>query len=105
MFTPTIPILRCIPKKNLTIASVFSGQTRCRGLRLQLRRCRPSTSGHAIREFRPSCSCDRDFRRCYSDFRASLHGKDLNRFWSNIEGYNGPILVLISATLEDHIVG
>ncbi|KAI3691490.1 hypothetical protein L2E82_49851 [Cichorium intybus] len=33
---------------------------------------------------------------------ASLHGKDLNRFWSNIEGYNGPILVLIFATLEDH---
>ncbi|KAL4578940.1 hypothetical protein LXL04_015072 [Taraxacum kok-saghyz] len=35
-------------------------------------------------------------------YRASLHGKGLNRFWSNVEGYNGPILVLISATSEDH---
>ncbi|KVI07804.1 TLDc [Cynara cardunculus var. scolymus] len=32
---------------------------------------------------------------------SSLHGKGLNRLWSNIEGYNGPILVLISATSED----
>ncbi|KAK9061382.1 hypothetical protein SSX86_018563 [Deinandra increscens subsp. villosa] len=35
-------------------------------------------------------------------YRSSLHGKGLNRFWSNVEGYNGPILVLISATSEDH---
>lgn len=35
-------------------------------------------------------------------YRASLHGKGLNRFWSNVEGYNGPILLLISATSEDH---
>ncbi|KAI3776431.1 hypothetical protein L1987_46213 [Smallanthus sonchifolius] len=35
-------------------------------------------------------------------YRSSLHGKGLNRFWSNAEGYNGPILVLISATSEDH---
>ena len=26
----------------------------------------------------------------------------MNRFWSNVEGYNGPILLLISATSEDH---
>jgi hypothetical protein len=31
-------------------------------------------------------------------FRSSLHGKGLNRFWSNIEGYLGPLLLLISAT-------
>ncbi|XP_071698531.1 uncharacterized protein [Rutidosis leptorrhynchoides] len=35
-------------------------------------------------------------------YRSSLHGKGLNRFWSNVEGYNGPILVIISATFEDH---
>lgn len=35
-------------------------------------------------------------------YRSSLHGKGLNRFWSNVEGYNGPIIVLISATLEEH---
>ncbi|KAI7734162.1 hypothetical protein M8C21_026394 [Ambrosia artemisiifolia] len=35
-------------------------------------------------------------------YRSSLHGKGLSRFWSNVEGYNGPILVLISATSEDH---
>ncbi|XP_076952824.1 uncharacterized protein LOC143626717 [Bidens hawaiensis] len=35
-------------------------------------------------------------------YRSSLHGKGLSRFWSNVEGYNGPILVLISAMLEDH---
>lgn len=34
-------------------------------------------------------------------YRSSVHGKGLNRLWSNIEGYNGPILLLISATLED----
>ncbi|GAB2293869.1 hypothetical protein Dimus_028080 [Dionaea muscipula] len=28
---------------------------------------------------------------------SSLHGKGLNRFWSSIEGYHGPLLVLISA--------
>ncbi|XP_073021239.1 uncharacterized protein [Primulina eburnea] len=30
-------------------------------------------------------------------YRSSLHGKGLNRFWSNVDGYNGPLLVLISA--------
>ncbi|KAI3745981.1 hypothetical protein L6452_08396 [Arctium lappa] len=34
-------------------------------------------------------------------YRSAIHGKGLNRLWSNIEGYNGPILVLISATSED----
>ncbi|XAR61678.1 hypothetical protein NMG60_11016165 [Bertholletia excelsa] len=32
-------------------------------------------------------------------YRSSLHGKGLNRFWSNIEGYNGPMLILIAAGL------
>ncbi|XWS25879.1 hypothetical protein CRYUN_Cryun27aG0105600 [Craigia yunnanensis] len=31
----------------------------------------------------------------------SSHGKGLNRFWSNVEGYHGPLLILISATSED----
>ncbi|GFQ07189.1 hypothetical protein PHJA_002863000 [Phtheirospermum japonicum] len=30
-------------------------------------------------------------------YRSSVHGKGLNRFWSNVEGYNGPLLVLIAA--------
>lgn len=34
-------------------------------------------------------------------YRSSLHGKGLNRFWSNIEGYLGPMLILISATSGD----
>ncbi|KAK9112995.1 hypothetical protein Scep_020514 [Stephania cephalantha] len=29
-------------------------------------------------------------------YRSSLHGKGLNRFWSNIEGYSGPMLILVS---------
>ncbi|KAG8389896.1 hypothetical protein BUALT_Bualt01G0026600 [Buddleja alternifolia] len=31
-------------------------------------------------------------------YRSSVHGKGLNRFWSNVEGYSGPLLVLISAS-------
>ncbi|MFQ6621757.1 hypothetical protein Gotur_002034 [Gossypium turneri] len=34
-------------------------------------------------------------------YRSSTHGKGLNRFWSNVEGYHGPLLVLISANSED----
>ncbi|KAG5613447.1 hypothetical protein H5410_024728 [Solanum commersonii] len=33
----------------------------------------------------------------YLLYRSSLHGKGLNRLWSNIEGYNAPLLILISA--------
>ncbi|CAN4093955.1 unnamed protein product [Withania somnifera] len=33
----------------------------------------------------------------YLLYRSSLHGKGLNRFWSNVEGYDGPLLILISA--------
>lgn len=29
--------------------------------------------------------------------RSSLHGKGLNRFWSSVEGYHGPIFLMISA--------
>ncbi|KAJ0085068.1 hypothetical protein Patl1_09279 [Pistacia atlantica] len=32
---------------------------------------------------------------------SSLHGKGLNRFWSNIEGYHGPLLILVSANSGD----
>ncbi|KAL6216230.1 hypothetical protein ACLB2K_009456 [Fragaria x ananassa] len=34
-------------------------------------------------------------------YRSHLHGRGLNRFWSNVQGYQGPLLVLISATSED----
>ncbi|XP_050237896.1 uncharacterized protein LOC126687377 isoform X2 [Mercurialis annua] len=34
-------------------------------------------------------------------YRSSLHGRGLNRFWSNIEGYNGPMLLLFCATSRD----
>ncbi|KAF5739352.1 hypothetical protein HS088_TW12G00557 [Tripterygium wilfordii] len=34
-------------------------------------------------------------------YRSSLHGRGLNRFWSNIEGYHGPLLTLVSATSKD----
>lgn len=34
-------------------------------------------------------------------YRSSLDGKGLNRFWSNVDGYHGPLLVLISATSGD----
>ncbi|ONK80195.1 uncharacterized protein A4U43_C01F14950 [Asparagus officinalis] len=34
-------------------------------------------------------------------YRSSVHGKGLNRFWSNVEGYHGPVLVLVSASSVD----
>lgn len=34
-------------------------------------------------------------------YRSSAHGKGLNRFWSNVEGYHGPLLILICGTSED----
>ncbi|XP_050364514.1 uncharacterized protein LOC126783146 [Argentina anserina] len=34
-------------------------------------------------------------------YRSHLHGRGLNRFWSNVQGYQGPLLVLIAATSED----
>ncbi|XP_059633908.1 uncharacterized protein LOC132276489 isoform X2 [Cornus florida] len=34
-------------------------------------------------------------------YRSSLHGKGLNRFWSNVEGYKGPMLTLIAASSGD----
>ncbi|KAL5778172.1 hypothetical protein ACOSP7_011098 [Xanthoceras sorbifolium] len=34
-------------------------------------------------------------------YRSSLHGRGLNRFWSNIEGYHGPLLMLVSANSGD----
>ncbi|KAJ1273325.1 hypothetical protein BS78_06G271500 [Paspalum vaginatum] len=30
-------------------------------------------------------------------YRSSVHGKGLSRFWSCVEGYNGPMLILLSA--------
>ncbi|CAN0906399.1 hypothetical protein LINGRAHAP2_LOCUS24222 [Linum grandiflorum] len=34
-------------------------------------------------------------------YRSSVHGKGMNRFWSNVEGYCGPLLILVSATSGD----
>ncbi|CAN1824383.1 hypothetical protein LINPERHAP1_LOCUS30753 [Linum perenne] len=34
-------------------------------------------------------------------YRSSVHGKGMNRFWSNVEGYHGPLLILVSATSGD----
>ncbi|XP_030446180.2 uncharacterized protein LOC115668977 isoform X2 [Syzygium oleosum] len=34
-------------------------------------------------------------------YRSSLHGKGLNRFWSNTEGYLGPLLLLVSGYSGD----
>ncbi|XP_008776884.2 uncharacterized protein LOC103696933 [Phoenix dactylifera] len=34
-------------------------------------------------------------------YRSSIHGKGLSRFWSNIEGYNGPLVILLSAKSAD----
>lgn len=31
-------------------------------------------------------------------YRSSLHGRGMNRFWANVEGYNGPLLILVSAS-------
>ncbi|XP_062101766.1 uncharacterized protein LOC133807445 isoform X2 [Humulus lupulus] len=33
-------------------------------------------------------------------YRSSLHGRGLNRLWSNVEGYQAPLLMLISSHLE-----
>lgn len=33
--------------------------------------------------------------------RSSLHGRGLNRLWSNVEGYHGPLLILVSANSGD----
>ncbi|RCV15051.1 hypothetical protein SETIT_3G027900v2 [Setaria italica] len=30
-------------------------------------------------------------------YRSAIHGKGLSRFWSGVEGYNGPMLILLSA--------
>ncbi|KAK1391623.1 hypothetical protein POM88_010679 [Heracleum sosnowskyi] len=34
-------------------------------------------------------------------YRSGLHGRGLNRFWANIEGYKGPVLMLIAANSGD----
>ncbi|GLT71815.1 hypothetical protein SLA2020_438080 [Shorea laevis] len=34
-------------------------------------------------------------------YQSSLHGRGLNRFWSNIEAYRGPLLMLVSASTGD----
>uniref|UniRef100_A0A2N9EE08 TLDc domain-containing protein n=1 Tax=Fagus sylvatica TaxID=28930 RepID=A0A2N9EE08_FAGSY len=34
-------------------------------------------------------------------YQSSLHGRGLNRFWSKIEGYKGPLLILVSASNGD----
>ncbi|GAA0179231.1 hypothetical protein LIER_29947 [Lithospermum erythrorhizon] len=36
-------------------------------------------------------------------YRSSIHGKGLNRFWSNVDGYNGPLLMLIAGYVENNL--
>jgi hypothetical protein len=35
-------------------------------------------------------------------YRSSLNGKGMNRFWSNVEGYKGPLLILVAASSVDN---
>ncbi|XP_058786553.1 uncharacterized protein LOC131661140 [Vicia villosa] len=36
-------------------------------------------------------------------YRSSTHGRGLNRFWSRVEGYHGPLLILVAASSgSDH---
>ncbi|KAI9398942.1 hypothetical protein POPTR_002G025032v4 [Populus trichocarpa] len=56
---------------------------------------RGTISEEILKPYFPSDSDTKDENLLY---RSSLHGKGLNRFWSNIEGYLGPLLLLISAT-------
>lgn len=39
--------------------------------------------------------------KCLLCYRASAHGRGLNRFWSNVEGYKGPLLILVTASSGD----
>lgn len=39
--------------------------------------------------------------KCLLCHRSSTHGRGLNRFWSNVEGYHGPLLILIAASSGD----
>ncbi|KAL8127106.1 uncharacterized protein LOC141721186 [Apium graveolens] len=34
-------------------------------------------------------------------YRSGLHGRGMNRFWANVEGYKGPLLMLIAASSDD----
>ncbi|CAA7391308.1 unnamed protein product [Spirodela intermedia] len=34
-------------------------------------------------------------------YRSSFHGKGLSRFWSNVEGYQGPVLLVLAAKPAD----
>ncbi|RDX57874.1 hypothetical protein CR513_62850 [Mucuna pruriens] len=34
-------------------------------------------------------------------YRSSIHGRGLGRFWSRVEGYKGPLLILIAASSGD----
>ncbi|KAL8098440.1 hypothetical protein AgCh_031264 [Apium graveolens] len=43
----------------------------------------------------PNNVCETDENLLY---RSSLHGRGLNRFWAKVEGYEGPLLVLIAAS-------
>ncbi|WOK95344.1 hypothetical protein Cni_G04051 [Canna indica] len=38
-------------------------------------------------------------------YRSAIHGKGLSRFWANVEGYNGPLIILVSASSADSTEG
>ncbi|KAI4345120.1 hypothetical protein L6164_012277 [Bauhinia variegata] len=46
----------------------------------------------------PSSGDDMDDNLVY---RSSIHGRGLNRFWSRVEGYKGPLLILVAANSGD----
>ncbi|KAK1261412.1 hypothetical protein QJS04_geneDACA001080 [Acorus gramineus] len=38
-------------------------------------------------------------------YKSSVNGKGLSRFWSNVEGYHGPVLMLMSGSSPDALKG
>ncbi|XP_022133721.1 uncharacterized protein LOC111006234 [Momordica charantia] len=58
------------------------------------------TQRGAIREeISKICFCSNgDERYEHLLYRSSLHGRGLNRFWSNVEGYQGPLFAVVHAT-------
>ncbi|KAH9606761.1 hypothetical protein KSS87_009781 [Heliosperma pusillum] len=56
---------------------------------------RSSISDHILKICFP---CNDDVIEESLLYRSRVHGKGLNRFWLNVDGYHGPVLVLVSAT-------
>lgn len=61
--------------------------------------CRNAISEEILRSCFPSNSVEMNENLLY---RSSHHGKGLNRFWSNIEGYHAPLLIMVFASCGDN---